>query len=383
MNSPGAHPQRRSRMNPLRWRRTGRVRPGMTLVELMVVLAIVVIMATLAIGVFVTIKTGNDEVARQGQFADLLQQARSSAIYGHGSAKVVMDVQNGKVVAYGVTPVGMWAMEDVDSGVVKGAQGLDGTAIGVTGCPGKYGQAAYFNPQLGVGAMITLPSAPFEIDEGIRMEAWVYCEGDNDSAAFSSMQTIIEKSGAYYLKINPTGTVEAGTPGYFVGSTARLAANTWFKLTAQLDRHEYVLYINDALVGRYQLKPEDLAQMGERTGPLGDCSPGGALTLGTRSGGFRGAMDEVRIWSVTAERDFVLETALEESRLDSNTSPLNAVYFAADGTLDSRFHQAPVHLSYERERMKFEFVISRLGVVEKLPPESTFIDDSPPAGGGN
>ncbi|MGH7144071.1 MAG: LamG-like jellyroll fold domain-containing protein [Planctomycetota bacterium] len=373
----------RLRSAPTLRRRPLPSRRGLTLVELIVVLAIVVILATIAIGVFVRIASSNQDVARQEDMKDLLTDARASAIYGQGSAKVVVDTAQGTVTEYGIVPLGMWSMEEIEGGIVKGAGGFDGSAVGVTPCPGKYGQAAYFNSGIGGGSAILLPPGPFEIDEGIRLEAWVYCEGDSDSAAFTATQTIIDKEGAYRLQIDPGGVVEAGTPGKAVVSTARLAANAWFKVTAQMDRHEYVVFINDALVARVQIRPQDLASGGSGAGhgPLGDCAYGQPLKIGAGEGQFHGAIDEVRIWSVEQKHQFKLDTGHGEERLESNLAPLNAIYFAPDGTLDSRFHLSPARISYEREGYEYDFVVGRLGAVQMLDPVSVNDDSGPDSSG--
>ena len=354
-------------------------RRGMTLVELMVVLAIIVLMASMAVGVFVSIKTGTDENSRQIQLRDLILQARASAVYSHGAAKVVIDNRERKVTCYTIVPMGMWCMEEIDGGIVKGAQGYDGMGIGIGQCPGKYGQAAEFMPTGGRGGAITLPAGPFEIDDGIRLEAWVNVFADNDAAAFRSDQTIIEKSGSYYLQVCATGTIKAGTPSGWVESSAKIASNAWFKLTAQMDRHEYVIYINDALVARRQLRPEDLATSADQHGPLGDCAYGQMLTIGSRNGSFQGAIDEVRIWSVNKEQEFQLESGLGEEHLEHNTAPLNAIYFSPDGSLDSRFHLSPATLSYERNGYLYSVTIGRLGVVEKMDSVPVANDAGPAA----
>jgi prepilin-type N-terminal cleavage/methylation domain-containing protein len=323
---------------------------GLTLLELIVVMAILVILMGMSAAVYVNMSKSFKE---QGAFGDLdviLRQARNNAISNNAPAYVEIDVKGRRVIPWVYKTVGQWHFEKADgygrsNGAIHNAK-LQGATIYKDGKIGACVQLRD-NSCIDVGA-----SSDFDCDDGGSLEAYIKpLPIEQGGSGY-----IFYKEGAYELKINLKGELEgdAGTKTLRTDNPEyHIAPNRWTKVGFAWDRHSTRILVDDAVIA---------------TGPGAEPAvTGNPLYIGHPNGNFTGYVDEVRVMAASRGRALELPSIFS---LEHTAAPWNAVYFAGDGSLDVRHHPGPVSISLLGPKTKRTVTVSTLGLTTRSELES-------------
>ncbi|MGD0091154.1 MAG: LamG-like jellyroll fold domain-containing protein [Planctomycetota bacterium] len=296
---------------------------GVTLMELLAVLAIVSMMMALGVGTYVKMSTTFKEQGAASQLDVALRQARNAAVSANAPAFVELDVEHRRIVPWVYHTVGFWHFEDRnDLGKTTGAY-HDAIMRGAESYPdGKVGKCV----RLREGACVELGSDPdFDCEDGGYLEAYIRPA----TYVFTGDNFVFSKKNAYYLKVGLRGILEGNSGGKTVKSTGySIVPGRWSKVAMAWDRHSTRLLVDDCLVG---------AGLGGKT-PLSDYP----LMVGHETASLDGLVDEVRVMSAAPGN--VLEFP-KNCSFKHTAAPWNAVYFAGDGSLDLRYHAGPLSIT--------------------------------------
>src|SRR5580693_4240129 len=173
-----------------------RRRTGYTIVELLTVIAIVSILMSMGVGVFMKMGKRNELEATTNMVRALVRRARNAAREERAPALVELDAQEGEVRAQTREALALFRFEtDQLSGDVSVAQpeddnapkasrntpppsydvtgsfGIRGTVVGADSTEGKLGMGLLFKRE---GAYVTIPDRPsLSPIEGVAVEAWI------------------------------------------------------------------------------------------------------------------------------------------------------------------------------------------------------------------
>jgi competence protein ComGC len=327
------------------------IKLGMTLLELLVVMALMVTLLGLSASIYVQMSKRFKDQGAAASLELVLRQARNAALAANAPAFVELDAAEQRVVGWRYRTVGLWHFESMDEyGRSPGAYHeatLRGAKIFKEG---KIGKCA----QLGPRAYVDLGASPeYDLVDGGYLEAWVRLPA---GYLFTGEDYIFYKKNSYYLKIGRGGTLlaNAGQHGDLKSLNYRVCAGRWLKLAFAWDRHSTHILVDDAVVGR---------ALGSK--PLVSDHP---LLIGHEdSGDVPLLVDEVRV--MAAEPAVPLELPAS-CTLQHNTAPWDAIYFAADGTLDMHYHPGPVSVSLLDSAKKRTVTVSMLGQTTRLEVEA-------------
>jgi prepilin-type N-terminal cleavage/methylation domain-containing protein len=326
---------------------------GLTLMELIVVMAILVVLMGMSAAVYISMSKSFKEQGAAGDLDVLLRQARNNAISNNAPAFVEIDVAGRVVTPWVYKTVGQWHFEKADgygrsNGAFHNAK-LQGAIIHKEG---KIGGCV----RLGESSCVDLgDSSDYDCDDGGCLEAYVKPE----PIELGGSGYIFYKEGCYGLKINLKGELEgdAGAKTLRTNNPEyRIAPRRWTKVGFAWDRHSTRILIDDAVVA-----------IGPGSEPDVKNYP---LYVGHPTGNFVGFVDEVRV--MTASKGRVLELP-GIFTIQHTAAPWNAIYFAGDGTLDIRHHPGPVSVSLLGPKTIRTVTVSTLGLttreeVESKPP---------------
>jgi prepilin-type N-terminal cleavage/methylation domain-containing protein len=311
---------------------TPRRSAGFTMVEMLVVLAILGILMGISIGAFRKSVPSRD-VARNAVL-DALRQARLFAVAENAPASVHLDLAEGEggwptVTARGRRTVGGWHLESTalegwpdaahGGGLEEEPKGALGHAVALSDVDPSW---------VDFGA-----SPAFDAEEGFALEFFVKTLRPRSQVLFSKGKGFTlrsEADGALTLEVRVQRLDEQGQKKLLHLSQKTpapvLVAGRFVKVVASYDGLEMRLSADD-VVALDELAPRPEAFAPDRESPLvagSDDAPAG-FTL-----------DEVKFGIFAGDSQ-----PLRDMELGSGAQ---AVHFAPDGTLDPRFHQGPVEL---------------------------------------
>ena len=333
---------------------------GLTLLELLTVLAIVSMMMALSIGAYLYMSRSFKEQAAASELDLALRQARNSAIGANAPAFVEIDVEKRRIVPWVYHTVGFWHFEDrSDFGRTTGAY-RNAIMRGAELFPeGKVGKCA----RLRENCFVDLGADPdYDCEDGGYLEAYVRPA----SYTFAGDNFIFFKKNAYYLKVGLRGVLVGNTGGKTVQSNDyHIVPGRWSKVALAWDHSSTRLLVDDCLVG---IGP------GGKT-PLTDYP----LLVGHDTASLEGLVDEVRVMSAATGNVLQLP---EGYTIKHTAAPWSAVYFAGDGTLDVRFHAGPVSITLLKDQRARTVEISMLGQTTRLEMEKLETKDNAVAAAG-
>ncbi|KPK66077.1 MAG: hypothetical protein AMK73_01125 [Planctomycetes bacterium SM23_32] len=355
---------------------------GFTLLELLVVMAIMAVLGTLTAAAFVGISR---RASREGAAEDvmgLLRQARVSAISSGRGALVRINPAEGSLYGVASKVVAAWHFEQVDGGETPGARRMNASTVGDPAvAPGVEGLCLEFD---GADDAVNCGQYPvYDQTDGIRLEAYVYPVGADPSGMAGVMAKLDEHDRrGYALWLNRVSVTGAGTFAvkarvYVNDETNAVAASDkwrldldsgdvliqgskWSHVAFEYDGFEARLYVNDVLAdldsyraseaGNIVPDPNPLTDRGfeddppalimpARGGALYDNLLIGAVYDGMSYHDFQGRIDEPRVLSVAGGQRY----SVPERVPMLATEPV--LHFDDEGQLDIAYHAGPVYVA--------------------------------------
>ncbi|MBE7466861.1 MAG: prepilin-type N-terminal cleavage/methylation domain-containing protein [Planctomycetes bacterium] len=332
---------------------------GITLIELLVVLAIVGVLLGLGAMSFLRISRKHKEEGVLGSVETALRVARNTALTTRAPAFVELDNASNppRVAAWSYRLEGYWHFEKVGY-ESAGAYGLQALIHGCESAEGKVGKclslvAAGARGQPVTGYADLGEDTAWDLSDGGYLEAYVF-----GYYPFQGPQYVFAKKNCYSLVIDRGGILVGN-----VGSTQVRAPNfaipplRWTKVAFAWDKNSTRLLIDDAILA---------VGPGEQT-PVEQES----LTVGHESAPFLGRIDEVRILAADRGKPVLLY----EGQIEHDAQPWNAVFFAADGSLDVRYHSGPVTVSVIQSGKRRPIFISMFGLTQRKPVEKLEVEE--------
>jgi prepilin-type N-terminal cleavage/methylation domain-containing protein len=173
---------------------------GYTLVELLTVIAIAAILASISVGVFVKMGHKNELEATTNLVRAIFRRARNAAREERAPALVEIDAREGEVRAQTRETITLFRFEQdqldgapdspagsdpkapmsnqraaasaVEEFTVRGSHGIEGHVVGADSIEGRLGLALDFERP---GSFVSIPDRPvLSPVEGVAVEAWIY-----------------------------------------------------------------------------------------------------------------------------------------------------------------------------------------------------------------
>jgi len=318
---------------------------GFTLVELLTVIVILAILMSIGSMAFRRVSVRLKEDAVSAYLDTVIRLARSSAVASGAPAFVEFDLHSSpmRVTPWVYKVVGQWHFE-AGGTETMGAYNL---RAGVYGCPlvdGKIGKALDFT----VGGHVDCGSDPdFDCADGGYVECYVFWLRGAPRTA--GLEMIFSKKNAYTLAVGSGGLLCATVGSERVQADPyRLPPRRWTKVACAWDRRSIRLLVDDAVVA---LGPGVNTPVNVE-----------ALLVGSEQGSFYGLIDEVKIMAAVPGKQQDLEG---DFTLTHTAAPWDAIFFAADGSLDVRYHSGPVTVDVVKGTKKRTLLVTMLGLTQR------------------
>jgi len=328
-------------------------RAGLTLIEILVVLAIAAVLFGAGIGVFKGITRSGARQAARAEVLNLIHKARNAA-RGEERSAILFEENGTRVRAIIQRVVALLHFEDLEDGVTTGADRKDGKVAGGTIYErGKVRRAMQLE-----GGTIDLGRYPdYDATDGVGAELWF-------KPASKNTMTLLEKGRSWRLYVEParTGLVvkaeihvgrsNAGSTRLLLdGSGTVLPVGRWAHIGFSYDRAFAILEVNRVEIARVPKDPSmdsdspsgamEPIEVEPETRPIVR-DPEAPLMIGSGGSPVDGYVDEVRVTAVLSGDVVNLpEGVTIECESDG-------IHFE-DGWLDDRFHTAPVKFSVQFE----------------------------------
>jgi prepilin-type N-terminal cleavage/methylation domain-containing protein len=370
---------------------------GFTLLEILVVTAIIGTLLALGVGGYMALARGADLQGMASRVRSVLIHARNTTIYEGAPAAVfiedvarvelrdptefiegelliekddtyIFDVEGRekslevpksrliriekirRVRSIGFRTIGMWHLEESDPAL--GYLGRSANISGGEAYWGKIGTAVLLNPPPDRRSSTTTlrdviiarphrddSSDPFRMPRGGRVELWAFA-----LRPASADGVLAARKGTFELKVESDGTVSGGIPGELLEvEDYYMSYNRWVKFVIEFGPHYVAIYIDDVL--RASENRED--------GTF-DPPEKGDLVFGKF---FSGVLDEIRVQSRLEGEAF----DLHEPYVISGPPE---VYFDGRGRLDPTFHTAPVRWELRKGEKSIDVTIETSGRVD-------------------
>lgn len=342
---------------------------GVTLVELLVVMAIISMMAALGVGVYIKTSASMKDEAAVAQVDAILRQVRNSVLSSGAPAFVEFNPAHNPplVIPWTYRMVGLWHFEE-EFGDFKGARKHTAHNIGCRKEDGKIGRGISCAKPDSLGASLEYlgyveveTDGDFDLDDGGYLEAYIYPYG-----VPRGEQTIFKKKDCYYLTLGAGGVLigRAGDKEVRVDPAVyRVAPQRWTKVAFSFDKNSSRILVDDFIVasgpGMRAKKNEESLQFSDEVLP------------------FIGKIDEVKVLEAIPGNPLSLPP---DTTLTHNADPWGAVFFAPDGTLDVRYHPNPIRVDIVKGTKRRSILISMLGTTHKLDVEDIRPKDEDDAG---
>ena len=325
-------------------RRAGRAGRGVTLLELLLVMAILGIALGAGVGMFATLDLGKQQA--RGMVKNVLRSAQNSAIARQAPARVRIDAERGVMIAESLEVVGTWHFE---RNSVAGASGLDGSVSGGTLFieDGFLGDGLYFDGRVGTWAEIPIQIDPaFDFRDGFSIECALRRDGSGGGQALAIPLVAGIDIGAdgrvrgwFTPRVFEKGQEKPGGRIFVDTEPGVAVAGRWTRVKLEYDRAQLRIHVDGVPRASFA-----------ESAPVWTVED--ALELGGKQHPFQGALDNLVIGCVVASE----EVPLPETVRFSPDSPTE-VNFAAGGGLDRDRHPEPLILTLEyddgTERMLF------------------------------
>jgi type II secretory pathway pseudopilin PulG len=225
----------------------------MTLVEILVVMAVIAVLFGVGTGVFMGLTSVGRREATQQELLNLLRKARTSAL-GEERAYVVFEDQG--TTARGVIqmPVGKWDFEDLDGVMTTGGDRKDAEVHnGVLDENGRDGSAMALT-----GGWIDCGNYPdYDATDGLSVEICI------KPTQTSRSMTLLQKGRSWRLWLEPgdlgmvaSASLLVGRPGssqvqvHLSGDEVPIPAGAWSEISFSYDRSLVSLRVNGTEVAR-------------------------------------------------------------------------------------------------------------------------------------
>ncbi len=332
---------------------------GFTLVELLLVMALIALILGVGVGMFTRLDLG-DRVA-VALVQDALRSAQNFAVARSAPSRVRFDAAHGTIVADGMLVVGTWHFESFPP---TGAFGIDGAAQGGhlvdDGFQGKAlsfaGEPARSHVEFPVQDL-----SSWNLREGFQLRCALRPTSSRDGqggggAVLALGETLgIETTAAGGLRAwfapevreEDASTVRRGARIPIDAPPETLLPDRWMVVELQYDRARFRLLVDGAEAGSI----EESSPVSRVDAPL-------VLSPGNRA--WPGAIDNLSV-SAASARD---ESRLPKHARFAAGTPAE-IRFAPGGGLDRAAHKGPVQLALEfDDGRRSPIVVSLFGTVE-------------------
>ncbi len=307
--------------------------PGVTLLELLLVMAVLGIVLGAGVGMFATLDLGQRQA--RGLVKNILRSAQNSATARQAPARVRIDVESGAITAEAMQVIGTWHFE---RNRWRGAFNLEGTPNGAADLDpdGFIGSAAAFDGVKGSYVEVPVENEPsFDFSAGFSIECaarrepaggQVVVVGDVAAIEIDNGGTV---RGWFVPRIEDKGQPKQGERVLVASEPGLAPTGTWVRIKLEYDRHTLALYVDGVPAASVD---EDVAVW-----PIEK-----PMYVSGRRYPFHGAIDNVVIGAVVAEET----VELPESVKFSGDTP-REINFAAGGGLDRDRHPEPLLVTLE------------------------------------
>lgn len=341
---------------------------GFTLMELVVILAILGVIAGMSIGAYQEVARQNILPASASRISSIIRSARNFSVSSSLPSRVYVDTRDQRVSAFGFELVASWSFEELEIAEVgdelergieiMGAFREPAEAFGVIEVgDGKIGRGLVF---LDEGASLVAPRRPrYDSPRGFSLEAWIQFyqrpldkgEGSRRDGSFNDPRreeqyAILSRPGSWEFGVLGDGALyavigDADTPSSdqtFVAATAsgEVLGSRWSHVRASFDGLELILEVNGT---ERPWAPEGFERVDERDWPeLPTEVPAGdfELMVSHPKRFFYGGIDEVKVRIALEPQTFDLP---DEVRLLGKS---RIIRFDSRGGLDPIHHSNPV-----------------------------------------
>lgn len=317
-----------------------RSRPGVTLLEILVVLAILSMIFALTIGILRNANRDLGVMASANAVHALLRAVVDHARAENAPAWVVINLNERSAGALTRETIGMWHFEDT-----SGAFGKTLTVNGPAQVVGRVGTAYRFTGSQTIDCGDVPRIAP---DQGIAIEMWFYRFAGTGKHVLATigkeMEVWADAPGRLHVRVGST-TANSGTNV--------VPREMWIYGQAIYNGREIKILLNNAEVG-------SLACRHEWKGPA-------TLTLGSKKDGLSGMLDEVRLSSIVPMHPYYLPNQVE-FELPRGARVQNGEYliaFDAAGRLDPASHPQEVALTLKSPVFTKTLTVTRQGQVRR------------------
>lgn len=338
---------------------------GFTLIEILVVLAIVAVLFGTGIGMFISLTEVGKRQAANQEVLNLIHKARNAA-RGEERSAIVIENDGSRVRGVIQKVIGLWHCEDLDAGSTTGADRKHASVIGgeVVATGKVRGAMRLKNGVMNCG---TYPD--YEASDGIGGELWFRPES-------RSRMTLLAKGESWRLWVEPSGkgvvakaeirigrSNASDTRITLDGSSAPIPVGRWAHIAFSYDRAFAILEVNRVEVHRFPGEPEgddapgdgqELVPVEPETRPIVR-DPGAPLMVGTSDEPIDGYVDEVRVTAVLSGDVVNLPEGVVMECGEAT------IHFR-NGWLDQRFHTTPVKFTVRQGKKGRPVIIGLNGV---------------------
>jgi len=341
---------------------------GYTLIELVVVLAILAAVTGLGIGVYQKVSTQNILPVAASQVSSVIRAARNYSVSAGLPSRVYIDAREQNITAFGYELVAAWSFEDLQSLDAGDPLPLDRDLLGAFGeraspqgvievGDGRIGRGIVL---LDEGASLVAPRRPrYDAPRGFSLEAWALFwprelekgEGSDRTGAWSDPRrreryAVISRpgswemgllgDGALYVVVGDAEHPESSDTFAAATGSREVLGNRWTHLRASFDGVELLLEV-DGIARKWS--PEGFEKVDRRDWPpLPERVPPSEhdLMISHPNRFFYGALDEVKIRIALEPRSYQLPT--EVAFLGDSFQ----LRFDSRGSLDPVYHGSPL-----------------------------------------
>ncbi|MGE3165109.1 MAG: LamG-like jellyroll fold domain-containing protein [Planctomycetota bacterium] len=333
---------------------SGRCR-GMSLIEILVVLAILTMILGLSVSAYQRLGRGYVLPAAASQVSSVIRAARNFSVSAGVPSKVFVDSspEQPQIAAFGFKLVANWHFEDAGSeetedrpiepgAVLRGGRGDGASVVGrVFAAPGKVGRALYFEDG---GAAVADHKVRYHSVGGMSLEAWIrFLPRDERPEA---LYAVISKPGSYEVGVTGDQAVYLSLWGAWGGRQddeylARsvggvVIVDRWTHVRATWDGLELQLEVDGIRHGLCPVGYERIAEEEWPAPPARISGPDSYLSVSRPDRFFMGFIDEVKVRAALEPRVFELPSGVQF------LGPSQTIYFDARGSLDPLRHREAV-----------------------------------------